>query len=185
MLAHTIFSILAIATTGLAAPVEPRSDDYFTPAEIHTYNINNGAIYDTDEGRVTKAPTNGGNDITTLLTFKYPEAARGKKCQFAFYLAPGENVIGSRKLDLYSSLAPAPGPRAGWGPGNQRNVHLGRMDVKVGGFATWEATYGPYMTQKTDCKKPGTVEGLELVGVYDLDAIYWNPAKSGPRIVIS
>ncbi|KAF4442443.1 idi-3 precursor [Fusarium austroafricanum] len=185
MLAQTIFTALFAATATLAAPLERRSDDYFTPSAIHTYNIANGAIHNTDEGRVTKAPGNGGNDITTLLTFTYPEAARGKKCQFAFYLNGKENVIGSKKLDLYSSLAPAPGPRAGWGPGNQRNIHLGRMDVKVGGFATWEATYGPYMTQKTDCKKPGTVEGLELVGVYDLDAIYWNPAISGPRIVIS
>ncbi|RGP61390.1 idi-3 precursor [Fusarium longipes] len=185
MLLQTVFTALVAATAGLAAPLEPRADEYFTPSALWTYNVANGAISSTSEGRVTKHPSNGGNDNTALFTFTYPEFARNKKCRFAFYLANGENVIGSGKLDLFSSLSPAPGPRAGWGPGNQRDVHLGRLDVKKGGFATWEATYGTYMTSKTDCKKPGTRVGLELVGVYDTDAVYWNPSKSGPRIIVT
>lgn len=185
MLAQTIFAAVLAATAGLAAPVEARQENYFTPSAIWKYNTRNGAIYSTEQGYVSKATNNGGNDITALLTFTYPQAAKDKKCQFAFYLDSKDSISGSKKLDLYTSNSPAPGPRDTWGPGNQRNIHLGRLDLKLGGFATWDSTQGAYMTQKTNCKAPDTVEGFELVGVFDDDAVYWNPSVAGPRIVYS
>ncbi|EEY14539.1 predicted protein [Verticillium alfalfae VaMs.102] len=83
---------------------------------------------------------------------------------------------------LYTSLAPAPGCTSGWAPGNQRNVNLGRMSVQRGGLATWDATYSSYLTKRTPCKAPGTVEAFELVGVYDNDHVSWNVAVAGARI---
>lgn len=71
------------------------------------------------------------------------------------------------------------------GPGNQRNVNIGRLSVSNNAYATWEATYGMYLTEPTDCKAPGTQEGFELVGVYDYDLINWNGAVAGARLVYS
>ncbi|KAF4459377.1 idi-3 precursor [Fusarium albosuccineum] len=183
MLFKAFFATLLAAAPGIAAPLERRDDPYFTPSEIWKYNVGNGAIYSTDEGLVSKSTGNNGNDITTLLTFTYPDEAAGRQCQFAFYLDDGATLSGSGKLDVFTSNSPAPGPTDGWGPGNQRNIHLGRLSLGLGEFASWDATYNSYLTEKTDCKEPGTTEGFEVVGVYDNDEVAWDPAVAGPRII--
>ncbi|WYZ41386.1 hypothetical protein EsH8_V_000281 [Colletotrichum jinshuiense] len=187
MFPKTVLAALLAATSAIASPVESRQAapaTYFTPSAIFTYNTRNGAITPSYGGVVAKSTSNQGNDLTALLTFTYPQAAAGKKCQFYFYLdGPTSSVSGSGKLDVFTSLQPAPaGGSPGWGPGNQRNVNIGRISVVSGGYATWDATYGAYLTAPTDCKAAGTVEGLELVGVYDNDYVSWNPQVSGPRI---
>ncbi|CAG9981133.1 unnamed protein product [Clonostachys byssicola] len=181
----TLAAVFLTASSVLAAPLESRAEVSFKPSAIWRYNVGNGAISATNTGDVAKAPTNGGQDTTALLTFTYPSYVSGQKCQFAFSLDSTATLQGSAKLDLFSSLQPAPGPTAGWGPGNQRNVNLGRLNLFKPGQATWEATYSSYLTQKTDCKAPGTVEAFELVGVYDRDLVSWNPALAGPRIVVT
>lgn len=176
------------AVTVLSAPletIEERAISYFTPSAIWKYSVNSGAIASTSTGQVSKSSDNGGRDITALLTFTYPTAAQGKQCQFAFSLDNTATVRGSGKLDLFTSNSPAPGPKSGWGPGNQRNNHLGRLSVSKNNLATWDSTYSSYLTKKTPCKAPGTKEGFELVGVYDNDFISWNPSVAGPRIIYS
>ncbi|KAI9147535.1 hypothetical protein HJFPF1_12561 [Paramyrothecium foliicola] len=162
---------------------------YFQPCSIWQYNVKNGAISSASTGLVSKSNTNAGADTTTLVTFQYPEAASGRQCQFAFYFDATAAASGSRKMDLFTTNGVAPGPTTGWGPGNRRNIHLGRLDAAPAGstgFATWEATYNAYLTAPTDCKAPGTEEGFELVGVYDEDYIWWDPSTgAGPRIIIS
>ncbi|KAI9162982.1 hypothetical protein HJFPF1_04577 [Paramyrothecium foliicola] len=180
---QAITATILAASTVLGAPLEPRSDPFFTPSAIWKYNTGTGAISATATGLISKSTNNNGQDITTLLTFTYPSAAAGKKCRFAFYLDNTANLQGSRKIDFYSSNNPVSAPSPGWGPGNQRNNHLGRLSAVKPGFATWDATYSAYLTQKTDCKAPGTKEGFELVGVYDKDVVSWNPAAAGPRII--
>lgn len=185
----TIIAALFAATSVVAAPLEARqsgSGDYFTPSATWLYNVRTGAIAATDYGYVSKASNNLGNDVTTLVTFTYPKAAEGKKCQFGFYLDNSATVRGSKKLDLFSSSSPAPGPRDSWGPGNQRNNNLGRFNPVVGGFATtWDAKYSAFLTEKTDCRLAGTQEGFELVGVWDEDLVSWDTKTSGPRIIYS
>ncbi|KAH7137340.1 hypothetical protein B0J13DRAFT_559513 [Dactylonectria estremocensis] len=190
MLFQSIFATVIAAVSVLGAPledveersIETRATKFFTP-KVWSYNVRNGAISSTSRGVVSKYDSNNGNDITALLTFTYPAAAVGKQCQFVFYLNHGGNLHGSGKLDLYSSNSPAPGPTSGWGPGNQRNQHLGRLSVSRGADATWDATYFSYLTKKTPCKAAGTVEAFELAGVYDNDFVSWNPSVAGPRIV--
>ncbi|KAH7119477.1 hypothetical protein B0J13DRAFT_569217 [Dactylonectria estremocensis] len=187
MLFKTFIASTFAAVSVLGAPpvsLESRQAvNYFTPSALWKYNVRNGAIARTTQGVVSKADYNHGNDFTALLTFTYPRAAEGKKCQFAFVLDNTAQLRGSKKLDVFTSNSPAPGPTSGWGPGNQRNIHLGRLSAKRGATATWDATYNAYLTKKTPCKAAGTQEGFELVGVYDNDYISWNPRFAGPRII--
>lgn len=183
----TIIATVLVATSAQAAPLEPRQSAYFLPSSIAHYSVNNGAISPSTTGFVFKHPGNGGQDVTTLLTFTYPDAAKGKQCQFAFYLDQTATNLGSRKIDVFSSLQPATKATTGWGPGNQRDQNLGRLSTVKPGFATWDATYSSRLTQKTPCGAPNTTASFELVGVYDNDYISWDPsvADAGLRIVIT
>lgn len=187
MLFTTFLSAVVAATWTLAAPLEARNvtSSYFTASNIWQYSVNNGAISAASSFiEIYKSTGNGGKDQTALVTFTYPAAAKGRQCQLEFHLPGNANPAGSKKIDVFSSIKPASDSANSWGPGNQRNNHIGRLSVVVGGAATWDATYGPSLAFKTPCKKPGTVEAFELVGVYDFDSINWDPSsKYGPRIV--
>lgn len=187
MLLKSIISAAVAATSVLAAPLEARGSGVFSPSATWQYSTINGAISATTSlVEVYKNSGNGGKDQTALMTFTYPAAARGMKCWFEFTLPSTANPAGSKKLDVFRSSSPAPGPTSGWGPGNQRNIHLGRISVVPGSKATWDATYSTYLTAKTPCKEPGTREAFELVGVYDFDSINWNPTTGdGLRIAYS
>ncbi|KAL0942762.1 uncharacterized protein CTRU02_200648 [Colletotrichum truncatum] len=187
MFSKLVVALIA-ATTAIAAPLEAPLEarqapsTYFTPSATFNYNTRDGAIYPSGWGQISKYTGNNGNDITTLLTFTYPEGVSGKKCQFFFYADGSTYASGSKKIDVFTSNKPAPaGGSPGWGaggPGNQRNNNVGRLSVPAGGYATWDATYGAYLTSPTDCKAPGTVEGIELVGVYDNDYVSFNPTSA-------
>ncbi|CAI6092350.1 unnamed protein product [Clonostachys chloroleuca] len=154
----------------------------FGPSSIYHYNVGTGAINSgVSGGLINKSTSNNGQDITTLVTFTWPQAPAGKKCQFEFQLGNSDQLTGSKKVDVFTSHAPAPGSRSGWGPGNQRNIHIGRITAKLGGLATWDAKHNSYLTEPTACKPAGTVEGLELVGVNDNVHVSWG-SGSGPRI---
>lgn len=192
MLFKSILATAVAATSAFAAPLEARnvtssspSLSYFTPSNTWQYSVNNGAISATSSlAEIYKSTGNGGKDQTALVTFTYPAGVEGRQCQLEFHLPANANPAGSKKIDVFTSIKPAPGSKDGWGPGNQRNNHIGRLSVVAGGAATWDATYGRSLAVKTPCKKPGTVEAFELVGVYDFDSINWNPSSEyGPRIV--
>jgi hypothetical protein len=118
------------------------------------------------------------------VTFTYPAAAQNKQCQLEFHLPANASPAGSKKIDVFSSIKPAPGPTTGWSPGNQRDKHIGRLSVVPGGAATWDSAQKPSLAFKTPCKAPGTVEAFEFVGVGDFDLINWSPSLGyGPRIV--
>ncbi|KAK2055946.1 hypothetical protein LY76DRAFT_519322 [Colletotrichum caudatum] len=171
MFPKTLVTLVLAAASALASPLSARQSapppTTFAPSATFVYNTRNGAIYPSNYGGV---------------------AAAGKRCQLWFLLdGPTSGVSGSRKLDVFTSAKPAPaGGSAGWGTGgpeNQRDANLGRWSVPAaGGWATWDATYGAYLTAPTDCKAPGTVEGFELVGVYDDDYVSWDAQLSGARI---
>jgi hypothetical protein len=133
---------------------------------------------------VSKAPQNGGHDQTALFTFRYPPWTAGKQCRIVFDLDTLTSVQGSGQLDLFSSNAPAPGCRPGWGFGNQRNEHLGRLQAKTNAPVTYIAKYGG-LTNPGPCPAPGTLEAYELVGVGDNDNVTWRPARAGLKILVS
>ncbi|KAF9880809.1 hypothetical protein CkaCkLH20_01851 [Colletotrichum karsti] len=179
MFSKLILTVLAAASAALAAPLEARqSPSYFTPSATFQYSVRDGAIYPAGWGYVAKYPQNQGYDYTTLLTFTYPQAVAGRKCRLEFVADSGSvYAYGSRQLDVFTSLRPAPaGGASGWPPGNQRDANLGRLAVPESGAATWSAKYGAYLTEFTDCKAPGTVQGLELVGVSDEDIVSFPPS---------
>jgi hypothetical protein len=184
-------SVAALAASVIAAPasapIEARTGspgNYFTPSSIYNYDVGTGAIACSPAGGlVHKSTTNNGHDITTLVTFTYPPETAGKKCSLYFYLDSAAGLSGSQKIDVFTSLNPAPGCTTGWGPGNQRDQQLGRLSATLGNYASWEWTSSGYLTVPTDCKPAGTVEGFELVGVYDNDYVSWNPALAGVRMV--
>ena len=157
----------------------------FYPKATYNYDVGAGAIEcSPSTNRLTKSTSNYGHDTTTLLTFEYPAASADQLCQFGFRLEVTDILTGDHGclLDLFSSLAPAPGCTSGWGPGNQRNVHMGRLQVVLGGDAVFTDTYTTYLTEPSPCKTPGTVEAFELVGVYDDVDVEWEPSVSGAYI---
>ncbi|KAH7231113.1 hypothetical protein BKA59DRAFT_409358 [Fusarium tricinctum] len=187
MLFKTFLSAAIAATSTLAAPLEARnvSSSYFTPSNTWQYSVRDGAITAVSSiVEIYKSTGNGGKDQTALVTFTYPAAAKNKQCQLEFHLPANANPAGSKKIDVFTSIKPARGPTGGWGPGNQRNNHIGRLSVVAGRAATWDSAQRPSLAFKTPCKAPGTVEAFELVGVSDFDLINWDPSSAyGPRIV--
>ncbi|KAF6789087.1 hypothetical protein CSOJ01_14843 [Colletotrichum sojae] len=174
-------------TSALAAPLESRqSSASFGPSATFAYNVGTGRIDPlSNQGYVSKYYQNNGQDLTALLTFTYPEAARGRTCQFVFQSDPAKTwASGSQKLDLFTSLQPAPaGGATTWPPGNQRDQNIGRLSVANGaGQSTWDVTFGEKISKPVPCAAPGTVEAYELVGVYDNDYVSWRDG-AGPRIV--
>jgi hypothetical protein len=161
---------------GCGRPENPPGADVgvFFPSAVSHYDVSTGAIScKASTGLVDKFYTNKGHDRTTLLTFTYPAQAGGRMCRFKFNLPASAVVCGSKKIDVFTSLAPAPGCRGSWPPGNQRNTHLGRLSVQPGAFAVWDWSIKAFTTTPVPCKAPNTVEAFELVGVYDEDHVSW------------
>ncbi len=74
-----------------------------------TYNSRTGAVdFNTARGLVSRSPTNGGADITTLVTFALDEQYASNWCQVVFDLKDASSsATGSKQAQLFTSLAPA------------------------------------------------------------------------------
>jgi hypothetical protein len=202
-----ITAVLSLAATALAAPRMPlarndtatslfgitnalMSSRAIEAKTVYGYDVGTGAIdcLATDNFlglvAVSKSPQNQGHDQCVLLTFEYLDWSAGRQCWIGFVLDSFSSVGGTGQLDLFSSNAPAPGCSTGWGPGNQRNNDLGRMQVHRPGPATWIQTFGG-LTRSRPCPPPGTVEAYELVGVGDTVSVVWRPTKTGLRIFVN
>ncbi|KID69020.1 uncharacterized protein G6M90_00g054170 [Metarhizium brunneum] len=185
MMTRLLITVIYLAASALAQ-VPPGWTNVFSPSNLYIYDVSNGAISDlSPTALVFKSPTNGGRDKTTLLTFKYPAGTNGKQCQLFFNFDQAADATsrwdGSGRLDIFSSNSVAPGKTSGWPPGNQRNNHLGRWKKSATPWADWEATYGG-LSVPQPCKPPGTVQGFEIVGVYDNTYVTYTNALSGVRI---
>jgi Ubiquitin 3 binding protein But2 C-terminal domain len=184
----TAFLLAAAASTTLAAPtpsaLERRQIQELYPDFTSQYNVGTGAItYNTGQGLISKSPTNGGQDITTLVTFNIPAAwSSYSTCRIVFTSDSTSSVSGSGRADVFTSISPAQQSTASWPPGNLRDVHVGRLLAAPGTEATWEQTYvGPDLP----CAEiAGRAYGGELVGVYDTDYITWTPGTDGIKIVV-
>jgi hypothetical protein len=176
--AATLLSIAGLATAAPAPVANGQGGGgpavSFSPGVVSQYSVWSGAIkYNTGVGKVFK---NGQTtDISTLLTFTYPAASAGKTCSINLYLDSASTQTGAKEIDIFSSLAPAPGPRSSWGPGNQRNNHLGRIKITKPGSGVYESGY-PKTGASYPCPAPGTKAGYEFVATDDTTNTVWTQA---------
>lgn len=169
---------------GPKAPVAVVFPDYTSQ-----YNSKTGAVdFHTPRGLVSRSPTNGGADITTLVTFQLSNQYKNNQCQLVFDLVdPTSSVAGTAKAQLFTSLAPAYTDSESWPNGNLRNQFLGTVDIVAKGRATWEAGSGPGAT--VDGYFPcstiaGQIYGGEVVPQGDYDQISWPAGTDGVKILV-
>ncbi|KAL2220299.1 hypothetical protein M432DRAFT_312520 [Thermoascus aurantiacus ATCC 26904] len=181
----TAIAALLGATGSIAAPApnapnHPSTDSVLYPCTTSLYHVSTGAIdYGKDFGLVSKKG-DSVSDITTLVTFVFPDSWANRKCRLVFELGASDTSTGSQRADVFSSIAPAGTPASSWPPGNLRDEQLGRIFVTGPGVAVWEQAFNG--APDFDCPA-GKVVGGELVGVNDVDEIRWSVAAgSGPRI---
>ncbi|KAK3681380.1 hypothetical protein B0T22DRAFT_304613 [Podospora appendiculata] len=188
--------LLAIPSLALPAPepVPCRRGDPLDPRGCLAFELQPSAIVVHDVWwagqnvcnpgtcKVTKSPTSGGHDLTTMFTFTYPAAVANRQCWLEFSVPAGASVSAGAKVDVFRQWRPV---SACPSQGNNRDVQLGKMVVgAAGGRATWEATYNSYLTAKGPCAAPGTVEGIEIVAVGDAEEVLWQQgAGVGVKVV--
>ncbi|KAK3327059.1 hypothetical protein B0T19DRAFT_484236 [Cercophora scortea] len=165
-------------------PLNPRGCLTFElqPTSIVVHDVWGQNICNPGTCKVTKSPTSGGHDMTTMFTFTYPAAVANRQCWLEFAVPTSATVSAGAKVDVFRQWQPVSTCPS---QGNNRDVQLGRMVVgAAGGRATWEATYNTYLTAKGPCAAPGTVEGIEIVGVGDLEEVLWQQgAGVGVKVV--
>ncbi len=155
------------------------------------YTASTGAIdFHTSRGLVSRAPQNGGKDITTLVTFELPSQYASNQCQLIFDFGGdvSSSISGTGKAQIFTSLAPAEQDTSSWPSGNLRNQNLGTIQVSAQGRALWEAGSGPGAS--VDGRFPcadiaGKIYGGEVVPVGDTDTISWAAGSyDGPKILV-
>ena len=187
-------SILSLASAAPAAISKrwPAPDgSSLTPSAISIYHGQNGAIvYNVAKGEVSREQSNG-KDKSTLVTFDLKGKTLGSTCSLKFFHDNADTsaiFTGSpAQFDIFRSLQPAPTAGSpGWGgPGNQRDIHLGRLEPKYNGNAVIVTNVGPNQLGGFPCPKVGDyyvkngLVGFEIVPVGDRVSAEWNAALSG------
>jgi hypothetical protein len=174
-----------------AAPYNSRGQPIATvfPDFTSQYNSKTGAVdFHTSTGLVSRSTSNGGADITTLVTFTLDAQYASNQCQLVFDLnAPSSSVSGSSKAQLFTSLAPATADSSSWPSGNLRNQNLGAIDVVAHGRATWQQGSGPGATANGffPCSAiTGQIYGGEIVPQGDNVQISWPAGQDGVKILV-
>jgi len=156
----------------------PTTGQTLYPDNISIYHGYNGAIeYAVSHGKISRVQS-GNDDISTLITFTFPESTRGRKCEFNFELdSPPYTATGSPFIDAFFSSQYATASSPGWGPpSNYRDNQLGRLRVVKGGQATVE--WGTFVF---DCPA-GQTKGFEVTPTGDSILVEWNEPADGPWI---
>ncbi|KAF2276388.1 uncharacterized protein EI97DRAFT_37946 [Westerdykella ornata] len=147
------------------------------PETLSIYHGYNGRIeYNVGTGKVSRVQ-NGNDDISTLVTFNFPEATRGRKCELKFERDDGYPTSSPSIIDAFTSSQIATGPSPGWGPpSNYRDVQLGRLRVPTSGQATVD--WGNFVF---DCPA-GQKKGYEFAPTGDSTYLEWSKSTDGPYI---
>ncbi|KAF2009657.1 hypothetical protein BU24DRAFT_473835 [Aaosphaeria arxii CBS 175.79] len=195
------FSSVAAASLLSLASAAPAAVDkrWQTPAPANTLTPSTLATYYGKDGSIVAPVTIGhasqyqgaSGATTTLVTFNLNNAAytppAGAQCTLKFFLdlTDGAAHIGKPgdQIDVFSSLQPAPAAGSpGWGgPGNQRNIGLGRLQPVIGGLATTVQNNG---IESFPCPKigdsnvKGGLVGFEVVPV-NTASVDWSNIASG------
>lgn len=182
-------------STGSGAPYNGPVVPYSQPVAVvfpdytSQYNSKTGAInFDASRGLVSRSPTNGGADTTTLVTFRLNTQYSSNMCQLVFDLTDSSSwVSGSKKAQVFTALAPATADTKSWPSGNLRNQELGSIDIASGGRATWEAGSGPGATSNGyfPCSAiAGQIYGGEIVPQGDSVEVSWPAGYDGVKIIV-
>lgn len=192
--ANTTTTASAPASTSSSSSSYPAFNPHIPVAVVYPdftsqYNSKTGAVdFHTPRGLVSRSPTNGGADITTLVTFQLPIAYKNNNCQLVFELKDSTSTVaGSAQAQLFTSLAPAYTDSESWPNGNLRNQNLGAINVVAGGRANWQAGSGPAATTGGffPCSEiTGQIYGGEIVPQGDYDTISWPAGKDGVKILV-
>jgi hypothetical protein len=179
------------APPAYTGPVVPYAQPVATvfPDFTSQYNSKTGAVdFHTATGLVSRSTNSGGADITTLVTFTLSPEYSSNMCQLVFDLeTPTSQVSGSKKAQLFTSLAPAYADSDSWPSGNLRNQNLGTIDVVAHGRASWEAGSGPGATANGyfPCSAiTGQIYGGEIVPQGDNVEISWPAGQDGVKIIV-
>lgn len=159
------------------------------PEYTSQFHSKTGAIdFHTERGVVSRSTSNNGADITTLVTFELDAQYSSNMCQLVFDLNDYSSYAsGSKKAQLFTSLAPATADSNSWPSGNLRNQELGSIDIVAGGRSTWEAGSGPGATANGyfPCSAiTGHIYGGEIVPQGDNVEVSWPAGKDGVKIIV-
>lgn len=153
------------------------------------YNAATGAVdFHSSRGYVSRSPKNNGADISTLVTFQLDKKYASNECQIVFDLSDASSsASGSKKAQLFTSLAPATADSKSWPSGNLRNQELGSIQVFKGGRASWEAGSGAGASAQGffPCSAiAGMIYGGEVVPQGDEVEFSWPAGKDGVKIIV-
>ncbi|KIX10652.1 uncharacterized protein Z518_01736 [Rhinocladiella mackenziei CBS 650.93] len=159
------------------------------PDYTSQYDSKTGAVdFHTKRGLVSRSSSNGGADISTLVTFTLDSQFSSNMCQLVFDLKDSSSwVSGSKKAQVFTSLAPATADSESWPSDNLRNQELGSINIVAGGRETWEAGSGPGATANGyfPCSTiVGHIYGGEIVPQGDSVEVSWPAGKDGVKIVV-
>jgi hypothetical protein len=164
--------VSALPTKGNPNPSEILPD---VASIYHTYN---GQIeYDVEYARVRKIQ-GSGDDLTVLNTFYFPEASRGKTCEFVFELdnSPPDYYIRNKPLfDVFESNRIVTESQAQGPTNNLRDRQLGRLEAVEKGNAKVVFTDKGFSFK---CPAPGT-HVYEYVPTGDDMEISWHEKTDG------
>ncbi|OCK86167.1 hypothetical protein K432DRAFT_376974 [Lepidopterella palustris CBS 459.81] len=176
------FTLASLAAIIASTSAVPTPSPMIRPDSLSLYTVSTGAIdYNSPTGRIFK---NGhDSDVTTLLTFTFPDNTAGKTCQFNFALndclhCNPSPPTGTAQFDVYTSQAPADHSTTGWPSGNLRDEYVGRLQAIKPGVATYVPGF-PVVGQGFPCPA-GMTFGGELVGAGDNLDIQWDGKGEGP-----
>lgn len=164
-----LLALLGLASTIAAIPVQQT----LTPDTYSLYHSNNQQIeYDVQYGQVLRVQ-NENSDISTLVTFSFPEATRGRKCELKFERDDVRQTPPPAVIDAFFS---SQFPTKSGTSSNYRDVELGRLIVPTSGTATVD--WGNFVF---DCPA-GQKKGFEFTPTGDRGSLFWAKANDGPYI---
>ncbi|PSN65926.1 hypothetical protein BS50DRAFT_401434 [Corynespora cassiicola Philippines] len=170
-------AFLSLVSTISSMPVS--NNKVIIPETISIYHGFNGKLeFNVPSGKISRVQ-GGNDDISTLMTFSFPESSRGLTCEFMFELDDSTYTLNpvNPSIDVFRSSQIATASSPGWGPpSNYRDVQLGRLKVKAGGEA--EKSWGSF----TFPCPAGEKKGFEVTPTGDVSGITWNEPTDGPWI---
>ncbi|GAB1316821.1 IDI-3 protein expressed during vegetative incompatibility [Madurella fahalii] len=179
MLRQTLFALLCTVALTVAAPAEAistRAEAEIQPSAVLAHSLNwsfaNYCNAPTSYSYIFRHVFDGLEyGQSAMFTFTYPAASAGKQCWLEFFHGEPNYISDPNgvRIDVFRQWAPATCTDGSMS--NNRDAHLGRLNVPGAGKATWEVTYRSHLTTKRPCAAPGTIEGLELSAVGDNTAI--------------
>jgi hypothetical protein len=187
----TLCYLTAAAPTAINKRWPVADGTFITPSVISIYHGQNGAIeYNTAKGEVSREQWNG-KDNSTLVTFDINGKTLGTTCSLRFFQDSADTSAiftgYPAQVDIFRSLQPAPvSGSTGWGgPGNQRDIPLGRFEPRYNGNAVVVENVGPGLLNSFPCPRIGDYNvknglvGFEIVPVGDRVRVEWTAALSG------